>query len=75
MSDDVNNISVSAFVETDADLRLHPPREYETSAGKTGITSWILQVGRTSNEITLHFRDKADLYRLVDEINAKAGPR
>lgn len=71
---DLSNINVTAFIEPAVRMHLDQPRTYTALGGGVQSTSWILAIG-DRNDIHLHFRDKADLYRLVDEITAKAGPR
>jgi hypothetical protein len=72
----ITNVSVSAFVEPGATFELEPPREYTSISGEPDVTNWILAIGGYgADTIRLHFRDKTDVYRLIDELTAKAGER
>ncbi len=64
MNGELRTVDVTAFLEPDTTIEIHPPRDfipqYDDGPRRTG---WIVQLG-TGSALRLHVRDAADLRRL-----------
>jgi hypothetical protein len=74
----LHQVSLSAFMGPATELKLTPPRDYESAWGTTERTSWILQISNRRGMapmVTLHVQDPAVLWELHDLIRAALSPR
>lgn len=65
-----NGVDATTFVDDESRVVLFAPRQYHTSSGSTGVTSWILDMGgQYGGSVTLHLSELAVMRRIRDTLD------